>query len=130
MENNLGTEPVTAPVTPVNWINPRQKIVERQGSRAEAYVHHYPEVRGGVCEWCGVIDKNVESQHQYKLCPHYRGQQLACSYCPATKEPDDVNRKSVLHITDSPTDPNALIVVCDAYECTKLHQERFQRNRS
>jgi hypothetical protein len=101
------------------------KMIERQGSGTQPAVHRYPEVRGGVCEWCGVLDPNVPSEHQYKLCPHYRGQQLECSYCDAKKNPEEVIYKSVINVYDHPYDANKLVVVCDAYECVKRHRERF-----
>jgi hypothetical protein len=101
--------------------------VERQGQYAEPYVIHYPQVRAGTCEFCGVIDPNVPAHSQYKLCGHYRGKQLACSYCDATKDPNEVNGKSVLNIVAHPDKPNTLIVVCDSYDCSRAHQARFQR---
>lgn len=105
---------------------PRNKRIERQGSRSEPYVVHYPQVRGGICEFCGVIDRNYSSEQQYKLCPHYRGMQLACSYCDAATNPDDVIMKSVMNVTEHPNNPNSLVVCCDRYECVKKHRERFQ----
>lgn len=129
MENNTpATERVPAQVAAPQVILPRHKQVERQGDRAEPYVHYHPMVRGGICEWCGVMDKNVESKDQYKLCPHYRGMLLRCSYCPDDKNPDDIARRSVLQVMDSPTEPGTLIVVCDSYDCSKRHIERFKRN--
>lgn len=89
-------------------------------------VVHYPNVRGGICDRCGVLDQNVDSVNQYKLCEHYRGKQLHCSYCPGTKDPDEVIRHSVLQVMDSPTNPNELVVVCNSYECSKRHLERFE----
>lgn len=109
-------------------IAPVQKRIERQGSRAEPYVHHMPQVRGGICEFCGVIDNNVPSEYQYRLCPHFRGMELACSYCDAMKNPDEVVKKSTLNIMSHPDKPDTLIVVCDSYECSRAHQARFQRN--
>lgn len=121
------TERVLAPDTaPQAPLAPRQRRIERQGARSEPYVHHYPQVRGGICEFCGVLDPNVPSQYQYKLCPHYRGQQLACSYCPATVDPDEVIQRSKLEVMNHPSDPTAMIVVCDRYECERAHQKRFQ----
>lgn len=103
-----------------------QKTVERQGVKSEPYVRHYPQVIGGVCEYCGVIDGNQPSQVQYKLCPHYKGMQLRCSYCDESKDPDDVIYHSTLNITDHPTS-GELVVCCDSYTCTGKHQARFQR---
>lgn len=118
------TERVSAPAT--NWVLPRQKTVERTGGSGSNAVVHYPQVRGGVCEFCGVLDPNQPSQFQYKLCPHYRGMALRCTYCPASKDSDDVNYHSTLNITEHPDNPDKLVVVCNSYECTKKHEERFK----
>lgn len=109
---------VQAPVT---------MTVERQGNLAEPYVVHYPQVRGGTCEYCGTLDSNVPAHSQYKLCPHYRGKDLRCSYCDVTKDSNEVNSKSVLNVVAHPDKPNMLIVVCDSYDCSRAHQTRFQR---
>lgn len=105
---------------------PRSKAIERQGGQSVPLVRHYPAVIGGICEFCGVIDKNQPAEYQYKLCPHYRGMQLACSYCPATKNPDEVIGHAKLSITDHPTNPNTLVICCDSYNCTSKHQARFK----
>ncbi len=105
------------------------KTIERRGSTSVPYTHHYPEVRGGVCEFCGILDPNVESQNQYKLCPHFRGLgQLQCSYCPDFKNPEEVVRSSKLNIHVSPTNPNELVVVCGSFECADKHIKRFKIN--
>lgn len=109
---------------------PRQMRVERQGAKSEPYTQRFPQVRGGVCEFCGVLDPNVPSQFQYKLCGHYRGMQLRCSYCPETKDPDEVNYHSNLNIASHPDNPNTLIVWCDSYNCSDAHLKRFQRAKA
>lgn len=119
------TERVSASATP-NWVLPRNKIVERQGDAGSAAVHHHPQVRGGICSFCGVLDPNVESQYQYKLCPHYRGLQLRCTYCPQAKDSDDVNYHAVLNITEHPDNPDKIVVCCNAYDCVRKHEERFK----
>lgn len=118
-----GTDAPIAPVT-----EPRQmKRVERQGARSEPYTRRWPQVRGGICEYCGVIDKNVSSEHQYKLCPHYRGMQLRCSYCDESKDPDQVVYHACLNVAESPENPNELVVWCDTYDCSRKHERRFKR---
>lgn len=109
---------------------PINKVVERKGSGTVPYVVKHPEVRGGVCERCGVIDSTREPFEQYKLCEHYRGVQLRCTYCPndTNHHPDEVARRSVLKVFDSPTNPNELVVVCDEYACNKRHEDRFKMN--
>lgn len=103
------------------------KTIERQGIKAEPYVHHYPQVIGGVCEFCGVIDATKPSYTQYKLCPHYKGLDLRCSYCDEAKDPDDVLYHSTMNITDHPSDPSTLVICCNAYTCLQKHQARFKR---
>lgn len=127
------TEREPAPATPQPGYAPpapRQMRVERQGSLSEPYTRRFPEVRGGICEWCGVLDKNVPSQFQYKLCPHFRGMQLRCSYCPENKDPDDVVYHSDLKVAEHPDNPNTLIVWCSSYECSRAHETRFKRATS
>jgi hypothetical protein len=133
-----GTVPQAAPVTgseekPVPVYTapaPISKKIERQGVRGAPLVHRYPEVRGGICEWCGVIDNNLPSTEQYKLCPHYKHfGQLRCSYCDESKDPTDVVGHAVLNIYDHPTRPDEVVVVCNSYECTRKHQERFETTR-
>lgn len=102
------------------------KVVERQGSRSEPRVRHYPQVIGGVCEFCGIIDSTVPSQYQYQLCPHYKGMQLRCSYCDGNKNPDEVNYRSTLNVTDHPNDPEKIVVCCDAFTCVQSHHARFK----
>ena len=116
--------PVTAPVA--QWTMPRQKTLERQGDASAAYSNRYPQVRGGICEWCGVIDNNQPSQYQYKLCPHYRGMQLRCTYCPASKDADDIIYHADLNVAEHPDNPDKLVVWCNSYECSKKHTERFK----
>jgi len=103
------------------------KTIEKQGAKNVPYVHRYPEVRGGVCEFCGIIDPNKPSTEQYKLCPHWQGQPLECGYCPPTKNPEEVNYKSVLNIYDHPDRPDKLVVVCDNFSCVQAHENRFKR---
>jgi len=114
------------PQTPVAPPPVKQRRVERQGGAAVPYVHKYPEVRGGICEWCGVLDPNLPSEYQYKLCPHFRGQQLRCSYCDETRDPDDIVGHHTLHVYDHPTNPDLQVVVCTSYECTRKHEQRFK----
>lgn len=119
-------EPVVAPayIAPA----PRQKSIERQGARSEAYTQRYPQVRGGICEFCGVLDRNVPSESQYKLCPHFRGMELRCSYCDETKNPEEVVYHSTMNIAAHPDNPDKLIAWCDSFTCSDKHLKRFQRN--
>lgn len=109
---------------------PRQ--IERRGGKTVPYTRKYPEVRGGQCEFCGTLDPNVPAIYQYKLCPHFRNMgELQCSYCDATKDPNDVVGRSKLNIYDHPYKRDAygnpeLVVVCDSYECSQKHRARFE----
>lgn len=103
--------------------------IERQGASAEAFTRRLPEVRGGVCEFCGILDPNVDSKDQYKLCPHYRGQQLRCSYCPDSKNPDDIIYRSNMNVAEHPDKPGTWVAWCNSYECSEKHLARFKLNR-
>lgn len=107
---------------------PRQ--TERRGGKTVPYTKMYPLVRGGICDKCGVIDQYLESTDQYRLCEHFRGMNLECSYCDPTKNPTEVIRYSVMKIHDHPYNKDALgrpelVVVCDSYECSTKHGSRF-----
>lgn len=123
------TERPIAPVpTPMyHGLSPREMQLERQGGQTSGYSRRFPEVRGGICEYCGVIDGNQPSEFQYKLCAHYRGMQLSCVYCPASKNQDDVINHSILNIAEHPENPNKLVVWCNSYECSRAHEQRFKR---
>lgn len=103
--------------------------LERQGLRAEPYTRRLPEVRGGVCEYCGVLDQFQDASVQYKLCEHFRGMDLRCSYCPESKDPQDIVRRSVMKIAENPDKPGVWIAWCDSYECSEKHLARFDRSR-
>jgi len=118
MANDPGTVPQEAPR--------HQRQVERQGVQAVPFVQRLPQVRGGVCEFCGILDKNVPSEQQYKLCPHYRGLNLRCSYCDETKDPEEIIGHAVLNVYEHPDNPDKLVVVCDSYTCTQKHEARFR----
>lgn len=107
----------------------QQRQIERRGGGTEPMVHHYPEVRAGVCEWCGIKDDKQPSVVQYKLCPHYsflNGADLQCSYCDPSKDPNEVIRSHSINVYNSPYNPTEVVVVCDDYECTRKHRERFK----
>lgn len=114
--------------TGYNVQTPRQS--ERRGGRTVPHTKRYPQVVGGQCEFCGTLDRNQDSQVQYKLCPHFRGMTLECSYCDPTKNQEEVIRSAILNIHDHPTDRDesgrpTLVVVCNTYECSTKHRERF-----
>lgn len=110
---------------------PINKVVRRQGADSVPHVRRYPDIRGGICERCGVINQYLENYDQYKLCEHYRTLgEMRCTYCPNDNNhhPDEVARRSVLKVFDDPDNASGLIVVCDEYNCSRLHEERYKKN--
>ena len=71
-EENPSTVAKTAPEPQEQPLKQEAPTIERQGSRTVPATRRWPQVRGGICEFCGVIDKDVRSEDQYKLCPHFR----------------------------------------------------------
>ena len=123
MDKTQGTEPSNAPVT-------RQRRIERRGAQTVAYTRRLPQIRGGICEFCGVVDPNVPSQFQYQLCPHFRGLgEMRCSYCDENLNPVDVLLHSVLNIAEHPNNPDELVVWCNSYPCSAKHEARFKVSR-
>lgn len=110
---------------------PRNKQIERKGSGTYATSVRHPRVIGGVCEFCGIMDKNWEARDQYKLCEHYRGMQLNCSYhvYPPNQTVDDLIEHEILNIADSPDNPNELVIWCGEFECSRKHIERFDKTK-
>jgi len=135
-EKNPGTVPQSAPepeptIPPSTQVVIEPMMIERQGSKTVPVTRRWPQVRGGICEWCGVMDKSIPSEHQYKLCPHFREiGQLRCSYCDETKNPDDVIYHSVLNIAAHPDNPKKLIVWCNSYTCSRAHEKRFTASQT
>ena len=119
MDNTPGTATQTAQM-------PRQMRQERQGADTVAYSRRFPEIRGGQCEWCGVIDPNQPGHLQYKLCPHYRGMDIKCSYCPAEKDQTEVVRMHKINVAEHPYQPGVLISWCNSTECSEKHLQRFK----
>lgn len=111
-----------------NATNTRE-MVRKQGVMGHR-TRVYPRVYGGICEYCGVLDSNVDSQDQYKLCPHYRGMTLECNYCDPTKDQREVTRISKLYVYDHKSQRGAdgspaLAVVCDSFTCTALFNAEY-----
>lgn len=128
-EREFAPETVTYPEisvsSPAIPLNPRQMRIERESDSGVPVSRRFPQVRAGTCEFCGVLDPSVPAQYQYKLCPHYRGMQLRCSYCPAEKNPDDIIGHSILNVAEHPDKPGTLIAWCNSRECSEKHMKRF-----
>lgn len=105
------------------------KTIERQGTKSESYTRMYPHVISGICEYCGVMDNTKPSTEQYKLCPHFKEMgELRCSYCPENSNVEEVIYHADLKIHEHPENPNKLVVVCDSYNCSQAHINRFKRS--
>lgn len=121
-----GTEAPYAPVPPITQQS--GFTIERQGSNTVPVTRRWPQVRGGICEFCGVLDGKIPAEYQYRLCPHFRGMELRCSYCDENKDPDQVVYHSNLNIAEHPDKAGKLVVWCDSYECSRKHLARFKVN--
>lgn len=107
---------------------PRNMRVERAGNVSAQYSTRWPQIRGGTCEFCGVLDPNVPAQYQYKLCPHFRGMTARCTYCPENKDPDEVAYHANMNVATHPDNPGTIIMWCNSYACSDAHIKRFSRS--
>lgn len=106
-------------------------MLERLGSLGAPVTRRRPQVIGGICEFCGVMDNNQLSVDQYKLCSHFKDVgELRCSYCPESVDPIEVIRKAKINTYENPDRPGVWIAVCDSYNCVTAHQKRFNRATS
>ena len=119
-----GTSPPTAKVD--YSAQPKNMRLTPRGATSSPLSRRFPEVRGGQCEFCGTLDPSQPGDMQYKLCPHYRGMDLKCVYCPPSKDQDEVVRNSTLNVAEHPYRPGELIVWCKSFECSKKHEEAFK----
>lgn len=104
---------------------PREMTIGRPGEAGGLVSRAFPDVRGGVCEYCGVIDPNQPGDIQYKLCPHYRGMSLRCSFCKDTADHDEVVRASKMLVKEDPYAPGKLVTLCGSYECTRKFEQKY-----
>lgn len=117
------------PGTAPSFAQPRNMRLERQGVDTVPMSRVFPEIRCGQCEFCGVIDPHQPAHFQYKLCPHYRGMEAKCIYCPQEKDQVEVVRAHRLLVREHPYQPGTLIMLCNSTECEKKHQDRFKISR-
>jgi hypothetical protein len=109
---------------------PRNMRVERAGTISAQYSTRWPQIRGGTCEFCGVLDPNVPAQYQYKLCPHFRGMTARCTYCPENKDPDEITYHANMNVATHPDNPGTIIMWCNSYACSDAHIKRFNKANS
>lgn len=125
--NNIsGTSPQTANVQYSTGM-PRNMRLTPPGQSNVPVSRRFPQVRGGQCEFCGTIDAWQPGQYQYKLCPHYRGMDLKCVYCPPHKDQEEVVRNSTLNVAEHPWRQGELVVWCGSFECSKKHMDTFSK---
>lgn len=105
---------------------PRNMKMTPRGQVTAPYSQVFPQIRGGQCEHCGTIDPYQDGQDQYKLCPHYKGMEMRCAYCPVDKNQDEVVRNSTLNVRRHPYRPDEILVWCGSFECSKKHEEAFK----
>ena len=126
MKNDTsGTLPQNANV-PNYSSQPRNMRLTPRGVSSSPLSRRFPEVRGGQCEYCGTLDPHQPGDLQYKLCPHYRGMDLKCVYCPQHKDQEEVVRNSTLNVAEHPYRPGELLVWCKSFECSSKHLEAFK----
>lgn len=126
MENKAsGTLPHNANI-PNYAQQPRNMRLTPRGATNAPVSRVFPKVLGGQCEHCGTLDPNQPGDYQYKLCPHYRGMDIKCVYCPLSKDQEEVVRNSSLNVREHPYRPGELLVWCNSFECSKKHEEAFK----
>ena len=104
---------------------PRNMHITQPGESSVPVSRRFPDVRGGVCEYCGVIDRNYPGDQQYKLCPHYKGMNLKCTFCKEGDDHEQVVRMSKMLVMEDPYLPGNLITHCGKYECQRKFEKRF-----
>lgn len=115
--------------TPNYSVQPRNMRLTPRGASSAPMSQRFPQIKGGQCEFCGTLDRDQPGDLQYKLCPHYRGMDMKCVYCPLTKDQDEVVRNSTLNVAAHPYHPGELIVWCGSFECSKAHEAAFAPGR-
>lgn len=125
MNDFPGTSPQSAN-TPNYSSQPRNMRLTPRGSSNVPMSRVFPKVLGGQCEFCGTLDPYQPGDYQYKLCPHYRGMDLKCVYCPLSKDQEEVVRNSTLVVAEHPYRHGELIVRCASFDCVKKHEQAFQ----
>lgn len=95
------------------------------GESLGLHSRRFPDIRGGVCEECGVIDNRQPGAVQYKLCKHYKDRDMRCSFCKDTADHDEVIRMSTLLVKEDPYVPNQLVTLCGSYECTRKFESKY-----
>lgn len=129
MNENLPTSATVSPQVPTpNYAStlPREMRLPPRGVGSGPVTRRFPRVIAGVCEFCGILDRNQPGEFQYKLCPHYRGMSMKCVYCDGSRNQDDVIKGDTLNVAEHPDRPGELVVWCKSFECSEAHLNRFK----
>lgn len=109
------------------------KVIERQGDVNAPMTKHYPTINGGQCNYHGTIDPLAPAISQYKLCGCFKDVgEVRCSYCPESKDPNEIMRISNIQVMVHPDDlykpdnQQRVIGVCNSFECSDKHLKRFK----
>lgn len=97
----------------------------RPGESSNLVSRPFPWIYGGVCEECGVIDKNYPGEVQYKFCKHYKGMEMKCVFCKESADHTDVVRQSSMKVIEDPLVPGNLVTLCGSYECSKKFETKY-----
>lgn len=125
MNEAPGTLPQSAPI-PNYASEPRNMRLTPRGATSAPMSRVFPRVIAGTCDYCGTLDHSQPGQYQYKLCPHYRGMDLKCVYCPLHRDQEEVVRNNTLNVREHPYRPGELLVWCQSFDCVKKHEEAFK----
>lgn len=112
----------------MNPSTPREMQIGRTGEGTTLSSRRFPDIRGGVCEECGVIDNTKPGDVQYKFCKHYAGMDMKCSFCKETANHPDVVRQSTMVVREDPYSPGQLVTLCGSYECTRKFEQKYHIN--
>ncbi len=104
---------------------PRNMRLTPRGVSSEPQVRVFPAIIAGTCEHCGTLDKNQPGDYQYKLCPHYRGMDMKCTFCPLSENQEEVVRARTILVREDPFMPGNLVTCCTGTECVKKFRAKY-----
>jgi len=104
--------------------------VERRVDTGFPEAEKFPNIRGGVCDFCGIVNKSTLSRLQYTECEHYKGLELKCSYCPPGTDFEDVIEHRMFSVFEYPKGSGSLTICCDDIRCRDSHHKRFNKGRT
>ncbi len=116
----------TAPVAVAGPAKPRLDVAVEQ---TEIPAKRWPDIRGGICEFCGIMDSTQPAWDQFKLCPHYKSMDVRCIYCPVGTDMDDVVKGRTIKVRERLDKPGVLTMWCTDFKCEQAHWTRFAAGR-